>query len=91
MDTQRKTAPYQCGHSFPSFSNHPYIPWDLHMKAYEVYCYCHSPQKALIEDGCRGGFHTDELLAFLYAAAFPKEEWSRRVDEFYALHEGPKR
>ena len=49
--------------------------------AYEVYAHVFSPQKALIEDGCRGGFGIGELVAFLYARSFPKEEWRARVDE----------
>jgi hypothetical protein len=41
------------------------IPWDLHMEAYSAYCKRYGPQKALIEGGCRGGFHTNELDVFL--------------------------
>ena len=81
MAQQRKTAPYQRGHRVGSYNNLPQIPWDMHMKAYEVYCHVYHPQRALIEGGCRGGFHISELFAFLYAAAFPKEQWKRRVDE----------
>lgn len=56
----------------------------IYMRAYEVYCEVHAPQPALIEgglSGCRGGFGTSELVAFLYAYPFPREEWRARVDE----------
>jgi hypothetical protein len=51
------------------------------MAAYEVYCSLYSPQSALIEGSCRGGFGTGELIALLYAKAFPKSEWRVRFDE----------
>lgn len=51
------------------------------LRAYEVYCHVFSPQKALITGHCRGGFSTSELIAFLYARSFPKEEWKKRFDE----------
>lgn len=51
------------------------------MKAYEVYCALYGEQKELVTDGCRGGFGTNELIAFLYAASFPRDEWRARVDE----------
>ena len=86
----RKTAPYQCGHSSYSYSNDPQIPWSMHLRAYEVYCHVHCPQKALAEGGCRGGFGVQELFSFLYAGNYPKEEWQSRVDEADALMEGPK-
>jgi hypothetical protein len=59
------------------------VPTPVYMKAYEVYCALYGPQKALIEDGCRGGFGIGELVAFLYAASFPKDEWRKRVDEAF--------
>lgn len=51
------------------------------LRAYEVYSHVYGPQKALITDGCRGGFSTGELIAFLYAYSFPRAEWRARVDE----------
>lgn len=51
------------------------------LAAYEVYCKVFSPQEALITGSCRGGFGTGELIAFLYARSFPREEWSKRFDE----------
>lgn len=61
------------------------IPETVALRAYEVYCHHFSPQEALITGGCRGGFGLNELIAFLYARSFPKEEWKRRVDE---AHQG---
>lgn len=69
--------------------NRPYgqtsghAPQSVTMRAYEVYCEVYSPQEALVEGGCRGGFSTGELVGFLYARSFPKEEWSRRVQEAF--------
>lgn len=37
------------------------IPWEMHLRAYDAYCKRWSPQPALIEGWCRGGFHVDEL------------------------------
>jgi hypothetical protein len=51
------------------------------MAAYEVYSHVFAPQNALVTGGCRGGFSTGELVAFLYARGFPKSEWQMRVDE----------
>jgi hypothetical protein len=56
----------------------------IYMRAYEVYCEVFSPQPALIEGWCRGGFGMGELTAFLYAYPFPKKEWRQRVDEAFA-------
>lgn len=41
------------------------IPWELHLEAYAEYSRRWAPQPALIEGGCRGGFHTDELDVFI--------------------------
>jgi hypothetical protein len=56
-------------------------PTVVTMRAYEVYCHIYSPQPAMVTGGCRGGFGAGELIAFLYARSFPKDEWSKRVDE----------
>lgn len=53
------------------------------MKAYEVYCHVYAPQEAMVTGGCRGGFSTGELIGFLYAHTFPKEQWSARVKEAF--------
>ncbi len=59
------------------------VPEPVYMAAYEVYCECYGPQLAMIEGWCRGGFSVGELTAFLYAKAFPKEEWRKRVNEAF--------
>ncbi|MGY0790946.1 hypothetical protein ACW7BJ_16390 [Azospirillum argentinense] len=53
------------------------------MRAYEVYKAVYGEQKAMVTGGCRGGFSTGELIAFLYAGTFPKTEWVKRVDEAF--------
>jgi hypothetical protein len=63
------------------------VPQAVTLRAYEVYAHVHGPQQALITGDCRGGFGIAELIAFLYAASFPKGEWRDRVGEaFYGLH-----
>ena len=56
---------------------------EVYRAAYEVYAHVYGEQAALLDlgRGCRGGFSTGELVAFLYARAFPREEWRTRVDE----------
>lgn len=56
-------------------------PQVVTMRAYEVYCAVYGPQEAIVTGDCRGGFGTGELIAFLYAHSFSKEEWRVRVDE----------
>lgn len=51
------------------------------LQAYEVYSHVFGPQEALITGSCRGGFGVGDLIAFLYAHSFPKEQWRARVDE----------
>lgn len=58
-------------------------PTPVFMAAYEVYCHIYGAQKAMVENGCRGGFDVGEIVAFLYARAFPKAEWRIRVDEAF--------
>lgn len=58
-----------------------WISKSVTMAAYEVYCHVYSPQPAMVTGWCRGGFSTGELIAFLYAKSFPKEEWRDRVHE----------
>lgn len=66
---------------------HPYdrspgtVPAPVALRAYEVYCELYGPQVAMVTGGCRGGFGAGEIIAFLYARSFPKDEWQRRVDE----------
>ena len=63
---------------------HNLIPKVVAMRAYEVYCHEHGAQEALVTGWCRGGFGIGELVAFLYARSFPKEEWHQRVKEAFA-------
>lgn len=58
-------------------------PVTVTMRAYEVYCHVYAPQEAMVTGGCRGGFSDGELLAFLYARSFPKDEWEARVEEAF--------
>jgi len=62
------------------------MPSEVTLRAYEVYCHVYAPQPAMVDlagRDCRGGFGVGELIAFLYARSFPKEEWSKRVDEAF--------
>jgi hypothetical protein len=62
-------------------------PTAVTMRAYEVYCHVFAPQEAMVTGECRGGFSAGELIAFLYAHSFPKEEWQTRVAEaFKGMH-----
>lgn len=59
----------------------------VYMRAYEVYSEVYGAQEAMIDlegRNCRGGFGVGELVAFLYAHSFPREEWRKRVDEAFA-------
>ena len=60
------------------------IPEAVYMAAYEVYAHIFGPQEALIDlegKNCRGGFGEVELIGFLYARSFPKDEWAKRAHE----------
>ena len=57
------------------------MPTAVTLRAYEVYCDLFSPQPAMVTGWCRGGFDLGELIAFLYARSFPREEWRQRFDE----------
>lgn len=59
------------------------VPEPVYMAAYEVYSHVFSPQQAMIEGSCRGGFGQGELVAFLYARGFPISEWRERVEEAF--------
>lgn len=53
------------------------------MRAYEVYCHVYAPQEAMVTGDCRGGFTIEEIVGFLYARSFPKEEWKDRLNEAF--------
>lgn len=58
----------------------------IQQEAYEVYAHCHGKQDSLLRVGdCRGGFGTIELIAYLRARQFPREEWRQRVEEAFSL------
>ncbi len=59
------------------------VPQVVSLRAYEVYCEVFGPQSALVTQGCRGGFGAGELIAFLYAHSFPKEQWNDRMKEAF--------
>ena len=59
------------------------VPQKVTLAAYEVYKHVYGAQEAMITGGCRGGFGVGELIAFLYARSFPREEWRCRVDEAF--------
>jgi len=59
------------------------VPKTVTMRAYEVYCHLYGKQEAMVTGGCRGGFGSGELIAFLYAYPFPKPEWAARVQEAF--------
>lgn len=67
--------------------NRPWLPKEVTLRAYEVYRSVFSDQLAMVTGSCRGGFGAGELIAFLYARSFPKEEWTMRVEE--ALRRAP--
>jgi len=56
-------------------------PQAVTLRAYEVYCALYGEQEALITGWCRGGFGVGELIAFLYARSFPREQWKARMYE----------
>ncbi len=58
-----------------------FVSESVHMAAYEVYCHVYAPQEALITGDCRGGFGVGELIGFLYARSFPKDQWQERWHE----------
>lgn len=81
MTTPNHTPPTVETHPVQTRSGAARCPTVVTMKAYEVYCHCYKPQQAMVEGWCRGGFGAGELIAFLYARSFPKEEWKSRVNE----------
>jgi hypothetical protein len=53
------------------------------LRAYEVYVALYGEQPALVTGGCRGGFGVGELVAFLYAHSFPRNEWRQRAEDAF--------
>ena len=84
MPDDVRTHPVQFGQSRVHPSKPAQIPEVVALRAYEVYCKIFTPQPAMVdleERGCRGGFSIGEIVAFLYARSFPKEEWETRFEE----------
>lgn len=79
-----KTHPVQCRDHNGNRRSGCKCPQVVTLAAYEVYSHVFRPQPAIVTGDCRGGFGTGELIAFLYARSFPKDEWRTRVDE--AMH-----
>ncbi len=73
--------PIQRSHLLPRVQTT--VPEGVYMAAYEVYCEVYGPQEAIVTGNCRGGFGIGELVAFLYAASFPKELWRHKIDEAF--------
>lgn len=59
------------------------LPAEVTARAYEVYHHLYSGQ-TLGRLNERGGFSVGEIVAFLYARSFPKEEWEARAEEALA-------
>ena len=72
--------PVQMPHRRPE---KPACPKVVTMQAYEVYKHLYGEQEALVTGLCRGGFCMGELVAFLYAYGFPKDQWRSRVNEAF--------
>ena len=79
MPNKPKMFPIQKGHLLPRDSAK--VRESVYMRAYEVYCHVYAPQEALITGSCRSGFGIGELVGFLYASGFPRDEWRKRFDE----------
>jgi hypothetical protein len=52
-------------------------------RAYEVYSHLYGGEQTHQRLHERGGFGAGELIAFLYARSFPKDEWRVRSDEAF--------
>ena len=83
-DAQSATVPEFHPVQIGDLGRNPRVPSDVALRAYEVYCHLFGAQPALVDLAgrrCRGGFGAGELIAFLYARSFPKDEWRMRFDE----------
>ena len=80
--SSRTTFPVQIKGSY-RYASDPTVSEPVQMAAYEVYEHVHGAQPELLVGNCRGGFSTDEIVVFLYARAFPKSEWRKRIEEAY--------
>jgi|HubBroStandDraft_4_1064222.scaffolds.fasta_scaffold45796_2 hypothetical protein len=78
-ETPVPTHPVQVRHLIAR--DRPRVPKVVSLRAYEVYSAVFRPQDEIITGDCRGGFGVSELIGFLYARSFPKEEWDDRFHE----------
>lgn len=87
-ETPTTKAPIPELHPVQRPHGHPSKPMlvskEIALAAYEVYCHVFAPQEALITGNCRGGLGTGEIIAFLYARSFPKDQWKSRTKEAFA-------
>lgn len=81
MTDEIETHPVQNHRRYQERDNGSRVRTEVTLRAYEVYCEVYAPQPAMVTNGCRGGFGIGELVAFLYARSFPKDEWPARVEE----------
>lgn len=82
-DDKPETHPVQLTNQLGQRVDAGRCPKVVTLLAYEVFCAVYGKQEAMVVGGCRGGFSTGELIAFLYARNFPRNEWSKRVDEAF--------
>ena len=62
------------------------MPQPVAERCYEVYSALYGNRQSLAHLQRRGGFGAGEVVAFLYARSFPREEWRERANEvLYAL------
>jgi hypothetical protein len=57
------------------------IPACVAERCYEVYSHIWGDRQSLARLNERGGFGTGEMIAYLYAYPFPKDEWRARSHE----------
>jgi len=84
--SEPRLFPIQASVHHPGCRFQGLAPEAVYMAAYEVYVHLYGEQRAMIDlegHGCSGGWGTGEMVAFLYARAFPREQWRARVDEAF--------
>lgn len=80
IETGRASYPIQ-GRARSRPTQYASVNRAVYLAAYDVYVHCWGKQDAMLKAGCRGGFSTGEVIAFLYARGFPRPEWRDRVEE----------
>lgn len=64
------------------------LPAAVTARAYDVYYHLY-PGQTLERINERGGLGVIEVIAFLYAHSFPREEWNRRAQEVFIRRQTP--